>query len=79
MSKPVMATTPPKAIPSPARTCQRCLVPAEELEDGDPGRLQADQRGGGSHRRQLEGRDEAGEVEGQSHGRNAATSGTPCR
>ena len=27
MSKPVMATTPPKASPSPARTCQRCRTP----------------------------------------------------
>jgi hypothetical protein len=27
MSKPVIATTPPKAMPSPASTCQRCLVP----------------------------------------------------
>ncbi len=27
MSNPVMATTPPKAIPSPTSTCQRCLVP----------------------------------------------------
>ena len=27
MSKPVMATTPPKAIPRPTRTCQRCRTP----------------------------------------------------
>ena len=27
MSKPVMATTPPNAMPSPTRTCQRCLTP----------------------------------------------------
>ncbi len=27
MSNPVIATTPPKAIPSPARTGQRCLTP----------------------------------------------------
>ena len=27
ISNPVMATTPPKAVPRPASTCQRCLVP----------------------------------------------------
>ena len=27
MSKPVIATTPPKAMPSPTRTPQRCLTP----------------------------------------------------
>ena len=45
---------------------------AEELEDGDPAGLQADQGGGGSHRGQLQGGDEAGEVQGQGARRPAS-------
>ncbi|BAS06634.1 hypothetical protein AHiyo4_00560 [Arthrobacter sp. Hiyo4] len=40
MSNPVMVTTPPKAIPSPASTCQRCLVPRKSWKTA----IQADCR-----------------------------------
>ena len=40
----------------------------EQLEDGDPAGLQADQRRGRSHGGQLQGADEAGEVQRQRDG-----------
>ncbi len=70
MSKPVMATTPPKAMPEPRQDLPAVLHAAEELYDGDPGGLQADQGGGGGHGGQLQGGDEAGEVQGQGDGRH---------
>ena len=68
MSKPVMATTPPKASPRPARTCQRCRTAAEQLEDRDPAGLQADEGRCGGHGSELQGGDEAREVQGQGDG-----------
>ena len=68
MSKPVMATTPPKASAQPGQDLPAVPDPAEELEHGDPARLQADQRSSGRHRGQLQRGDEAGEVQCQRDG-----------
>ena len=55
------------------------LDAAEQLEDGDPGGLQADEGGGGGDGGQLQGGDEAGEMQGQGEGCHERPAELPAR